>query len=299
MSYKVCVGSVALMLMIPSALPQGGRTDVFARQNLLAWCIVPYDAAHRGPVERARMLKRLGITMLAYDWREKDIPTFDQEIEALQKEGITLQGFWLRTGLEPEKDKNVPIVLDALKRHNVRTQLWCPLDPIASFSSLPQEEKFAQATRALRYLADQAGRIGCTVGFYSHGGWMGDPDNQIEILKRAAMKNTGIVYNFEHGRDHMDRFAELFPKMVPHLMAVVLNGMRKGGPTFMTVGDGDRDLAMLKVIQGSGYRGPIGIMNSDANRDAEVGLKVNIEGLKKMLRDLGEDAALKTYEAKP
>ena len=65
---------------------------------------------------------------------------------------------------------------------------------------------------------------------------MGDPDNQIEILKRAAMKSTGIVYNFEHGRDHMDRFAELFQRIVPHLMAVILNTMRKGGSTFITVG---------------------------------------------------------------
>jgi sugar phosphate isomerase/epimerase len=296
---KWLAGSVIPLLMIPCALGQGGRTDVFARQNLLAWCIVPYDAAHRGPAERARMLKRLGITMLAYDWREKDIPAFDQEIDALREYGITLQGFWLRTGLEPEIDKHVPIVLDVLKRHRVRTQLWCPLDPPAGFASLPQEDRFARATRALRFLADQAGAIGCSVGFYSHGGWMGQPENQLEILRRAARKNTGIVYNFEHGRDHMDRFAEFFPKLVPHLMAVVLNGMRKGGPDFINVGEGDRDLSMLKVIRASGYHGPIGLMNHDETRDAEAGLKTNVEGLKKLLREMGDEAALETYLSRP
>jgi hypothetical protein len=37
-----------------------GPSSVFAKVNLLAQCsIVPFDAAQRGPVERARMLKRL------------------------------------------------------------------------------------------------------------------------------------------------------------------------------------------------------------------------------------------------
>lgn len=296
---KVCVGSVALFLTIPYAPSQRVPADVFARQNLLAWCIVPYDAAHRGPAERANMLNRLGITMLAYDWRDKDIPSFDEEIEALRQYGITLQGFWLRTGLEPEKDKIVPIVLGVLRRHQVKTQLWCPLDPPAGFASLPSEEKFARATHALAYLARQADMIGCSVALYSHGGWLGEAENEIEILRRVAMTNTGIVYNFEHGRDQMDRFSEFFPKLVPHLMAVVLNGMQKGGPDFITVGEGDRDLSMLKVIRTSGYRGPVGVMNHDENRDAELGLKSNIEGLKKVLRQMGDEAALRTYQSEP
>ena len=295
MNHIKLAGTIMLLQLVPGAKAQSPQASVFARQNLLAWCIVPYDAAHRGPVERAQMLKRLGITKLAYDWREKDIPNFDREIDALQKYGITLQGFWLKTGLEPEKDKNVPIVLELLKRRKIRTQLWCPLDPTASFLSLSEEEKFAQAVRALRYLAVEAGKIGCSVGLYSHGGWMGEPENELEILRRVRMKNTGIVYNFEHGRDHMDRFPEFFPKLAPHLMAVILNGMQKGGPEFFTVGEGDRDLPMLKVIRDSGYNNPVGIMNHDENRDAEVGLKTNIEGLKKMLREIGDSAALKTY----
>ena len=47
---------------------------------------------------------------------------------------------------------------------------------------------------------------------------------------------------------------------------------------------GDRELGMLEVIRKSRYRGPVGIMNLDRNRDAEVGLKLNMEGLKRLLR---------------
>ena len=39
---------------------------LFARTNLAAWCIVPYDGRKRGPEERAEMLERLGFTMFAF-----------------------------------------------------------------------------------------------------------------------------------------------------------------------------------------------------------------------------------------
>src|SRR5262245_40470708 len=66
------------------------RPNLFARTNLAAWCIVPFDRKERGPEERAAMLEKLGITMLAYDYRAKHIPTFDAEIEALANHHIRL-----------------------------------------------------------------------------------------------------------------------------------------------------------------------------------------------------------------
>ena len=56
------------------------KTDNLAQENLVAWCIVPFDAKDRGPAERAAMLKRLGLRRVAYDWRDKHVPTFEQEI---------------------------------------------------------------------------------------------------------------------------------------------------------------------------------------------------------------------------
>lgn len=37
---------------------------LFARTNLVAWCIVPFDAKKRGPEERAAMLEKLGFQLL-------------------------------------------------------------------------------------------------------------------------------------------------------------------------------------------------------------------------------------------
>src|ERR1044071_2667289 len=105
--------SMGAALWIPAELP-AGTGDVFARNNLVAWCIVPFDSQHRGPVERAAMLKRLGITMLAYDWRDQHIPTFDQEADALKEAGIKFQSFWLTSGKDPASDQKVKLVLDFL-----------------------------------------------------------------------------------------------------------------------------------------------------------------------------------------
>src|SRR5262245_34288462 len=46
---------------------------LFVRDNLVAWCIVPFDSQKRGPEERAAMLQRLGFRHFAYDWRAEHI----------------------------------------------------------------------------------------------------------------------------------------------------------------------------------------------------------------------------------
>src|SRR5687767_5898842 len=68
--------------------------DLFAPGNLVAWCIVPFDAKMRGPEERAAMLQRLGIRRFAYDWRAEHLPTLDQELDALERHGVSLDAFW-------------------------------------------------------------------------------------------------------------------------------------------------------------------------------------------------------------
>lgn len=254
-----------------------------------------FDAGHRGPVERARMLKRLGITRFVYDWRDKDIPSFDQEVDALEEYGIKLQGFWLTSGLQPAQEKNMHTVLDLWKRRKLKTEIWYLLVPPTTFNGLPQEQKVAQATKAAQYLAGEAKKIDCSVGLYNHGGWFGEPENQLAILERAATANVGMVYNFHHGREQMDRFAEFFPKILPHLMAINLNGMKKDAPMLLKLGEGYRELEKLRIIRDSGYHGPIGILNHSTERDAEVGLREKMGGLQKLRRQLGDEAALKTY----
>ena len=66
----------------------------FLTKNLVAWCIVPFDAKNRGPADRAEMVRDLGFNRVAYDWREKHIPEFEQEIIEYKKNGLEYFAFW-------------------------------------------------------------------------------------------------------------------------------------------------------------------------------------------------------------
>src|SRR5688500_2493711 len=159
-------------------------------------------------------------------------------------------------------------------------------------AELDQAGKVAAAADAVRPIAAEAARIGCTVALYNHGGWFGEPENQIAVveqLKSEGITNVGIVYNLHHGHDHLDRFPELLKKMKPHLLALNLNGMTKSGDKvgkkIMPIGQGEADLKLLQAIHDSGYDGPIGILNH-TDEDAEGRLLDNLDGLDWLLPQL-------------
>ncbi|MBI1785598.1 TIM barrel protein [Candidatus Sumerlaeota bacterium] len=258
---------------------KSAANKLFARGNLVAWCIVPFDTRKRGPEARAEMLGRLGFTHFAYDWRDEHIPQFDEEMETLKNWGIKLDAFWFPGALNDQ----AKIILDLLERHKIQTQLWITMDLGAVAANADErEKKIQQAADALRPICDAAGKIGCTVWLYNHGGWFGEPENQLAVLDRLAVKNAGLVYNLHHGHDHLDRFPELLKKMLPHLYCLNLNGMvrdgEKLGKKILPLGQGDLDLELLRTIRGSGYTGPIGILGH-LPEDAEDSLRNNLDGL--------------------
>src|SRR5215203_6394370 len=117
----VAIGLIGTMLQASGADSSGvSQYQLFARTNLVAWCIVPFDAKKRGPEERAAMLEKLGFQMFAYDYRAEHIPTFDAEMDALKKHHVQLFAWWFPTELNAEGQK----ILDVLQRHNLRAQLW-------------------------------------------------------------------------------------------------------------------------------------------------------------------------------
>ena len=288
----LCVGPVTAPAgEAPPAAPPAPRGadigGVFARDNLVAWCIVPFDAQQRGPKERAAMLVRLGVRRVAYDWRDHHVPQWDEELEQYKRHGIELIAFWA-----PNRHKEI---LELLKRHNVKAQLWV-------MGAEPAGETQAQRVEAsaadIAPVAKLASEYGCTVGLYNHGGWFGQPENQVAIIDRLnadGVNNVGMVYNLHHGHEHVERFPGLMKLMKPHLMCLTVNGMKRGGPKILPVGQGDNDRAILEAIRDSGYAGPVAVLNHREEVDAEVGLRQNVEGLKKLLEEMKDEAALRTY----
>jgi glucose dehydrogenase/sugar phosphate isomerase/epimerase len=265
------------------------RADVpalFERDNLMAWCIVPFDAKKRGPEARAEMLSRLGFKKFAYDWRDEHIPTFDEEIETLKRWGIELSAFWFPGGLNDQ----AKAILAALERHKVHTQLWVSMGG-GDIVCTPEEQalRVQQHVDAIRPIAEAAAAIGCTVGLYNHGSWFGEPENQIAIIKALGAPNVGIVYNQHHGHGHIDRFPALLQQMMPYLYCLNLNGMEpKGdeiGKKIWPLGSGSLDLNTLRIIQASGYTGPIGMLGHTPD-DAELTLHQNLDGLDWLLPQL-------------
>ena len=271
--------SFACCSLARAAEPISNR-GVFDKSNLVAWCIVPFDAKKRTPEERAEMLESLGVRKFAYDWRSEHVPTFERELAALKKHKIELTAIWMPAPVSKEGQ----ILLDAIKKHELHPQLWV----------MANVDSVESAVDALRPLARQAGEMKCRIGLYNHGGWFGEPENQIAMigrLKRDGFDDIGMVYNLHHGHDHLERFPELLAKMKPHLLCLNLNGMirqgEKSGKKILPIGQGDLDLQILKTIKDSGYAGPIGVLNH-TDEDAEARLKENLAGLAKLTSRLGK-----------
>jgi sugar phosphate isomerase/epimerase len=271
--------------------------SIYAKQNLVAWCIVPFDSKNRGPEERAEMLNDLGITKLAYDWRDHHIPTFDQELQTLKKNNIKLQGFWLASGPDPANDKNLDIICDALERNNVKTQLWSMFGGWKDFDNLTQQEKVETAAKTVAYVANKLDKIGCSLGLYNHGGWFGEPENQVAIIEHLKMPNIGIVYNFSHAETQANRFEKFYPAILPYLYAINITGLKGGHPAeVVPVGQGNLEEDMMRLILESSYMGPIGIINEDFADDAKDGLIINMIGIQEILKKIGDRKGLSTYK---
>ena len=264
---------------------------LFSRTNLVAWCIVPFDAKARGPEARAVMLDRLGLRRLAYDWRAEHVPTFDAEVETMKRHGIELTAWWFPGTLDADASN----ILAVIERHAIHPQLWVTGGGGPTANAAEQEARIATETDRLRPIAQAAGRLGCAVAMYNHGGWFGEPENQLAIVERlraGGLTNVGLVYNFHHGHDHLARFPELWRRMQPHLLAVNLNGMIAGGDAtglkILHLGEGDRELGLLRILRDSGWQGPVGILDHRPETDSEETLSRNLRGLDWLLRELDQ-----------
>lgn len=275
----------------------GSNDLLFAKNNLVAWCIVPFDSMERTPEQRAMMLSNLGIKQLAYDWRTKHLATFPLEIRSLKYLNIRLKSVWL--WIDPDSGKSLidsanQQIFDIIKKTKMKTDFWVGFSN-RYFEGLSDEEKLTSAASAVSEIEKRAKELECTISLYNHGDWFGEPLNQIRIIEKTGSKDIGIIYNFHHAHEQVDAFPQLLDKMLPYLRTVNLNGMKRGGPKIYPLGQGDQELEMLKTLKASGYNGSIGIIGHIEDEDAKVVLARNLEGLKSLLRAMGEEKALATY----
>ena len=261
------------------------QKDLLGIENLVAWCIVPFDSNERTPLERALMLNKLEIGQFAYDYRDKHIPTFKEEIRVLKEHQIDLSAVWLWVDpADPWNEANKSI-LKILEETGTRTELWLGM-PDGAFDGLSDPESLKVAVETVRLILDQAEKVECTLALYNHGGWYGEPGNQLRIIETVGSDQVKIVYNFHHGHHQVEGFPVLLNKMLPYLSTININGMKIEGPKIITLGEGDRELEMLRAIQNSGYTGPIGILGHTEGEDIQVVLERNLKGLEELKASL-------------
>ena len=274
--------TVTLFASASARLTAAEAPSIFDRENISAlWIAPPWYAKKRGPEERMQMLKELGLSKFAYNGGS----AVDFEIEAAtaKKHGIEIAAWWC-----PARN---PQIVESTKRHGIHPQFWvCGSRAITVTNDAERIE--AEAAR-IRPIAEDAAALGCKVGLYNHREpWFEEQDHQIAIierLKRDGITNVGIVFNFHHWRGSLADFPALFKRMQPYLIAVNLNGMSADTtkyPPVRYIGSDESELAMIRVVEASGWRGPIGVIHERPTVDAAEGIKGNLQGLEWVQKEL-------------
>ena len=252
--------------------------------NYFAWCIVPFDNQNRTPAQRMEMLKALGFQSYAYDWREKHLAEMRDEFDLAQQNSIHVNAVWMWIDVADSVSHlstNNEKILEILNETGLKTQLWMGISE-PYFEGLSEDESMTKAVAMVSYLSDRAESLGCKVGLYNHGGWFGDPINQVKLIKAMPGKELGIIFNFHHAHELLDQFPALVDAMMPYLWAVNLNGMKVEGPKILPIGSGDREGDMIKMLKEKGFNGPFGILGHVDDADVKVILEKNLEGLRSL-----------------
>jgi hypothetical protein len=274
----------ALAGQVPSGGPARPQVQgrPLAMDDLVAWCIVPFDSRKRSPEERIAMLERLGFKRYAYDWRAEHLPDTARELRLAREHGIRVEAVWVWIDAAADKPGKLSEpnerLLAALAEAGLSTQIWVGFAP-NYFEGGGDAEKVARGAEMVRYLSERAAETRSRVALYNHGDWFGEPGNQIRIIEALPGREIGLVYNFHHGHDQIGRFDVLVKAMRPHLWVVNLDGMRPEGPKILPFGTGTHERQMLQAVLDSGFTGPFGVLGHVDDADVEEILRGNLRGL--------------------
>ena len=255
---------------------------IIPMNNLVAWCVVPFDSEKRGPKERIDMLHELGFTQFAYDWREEHLDSMEEEWAYAEEKGIDIFSVWMWFNAERDSlGKLSPgneRVFQALKNTKLKTQIWISFNE-NFFEGLDEDGTLVKAKEMVQFIASRADSIGCTVSLYNHGDWFGEPKNQIRIIQGLPEFDLGIIYNFHHGHEQIEYYDEIITESLPYLKCVNINGMNVDGPEILPVGQGQLEEEMIRKLLEKGYDGPIGILGHVEEEDVQLVLQRNLDGL--------------------
>ena len=211
-------------------------------------------------------------------------PTF-RDIQKSLRETLPerLSKHWPKIDFDtlPESDRaTIYLAVDKARKDLIRDTF-----PV---TQTEQQRRIQQEADRVRAIVELAAPYGNQVALYNHNGWSGIEDNQVAIIKRLSkigMGNVGMVYAFNHVRDaaHDDTldFPNVWSRIRRYVVAITITGicMDDGSTAYPSQGDGE--LAMLRTIQTSGWRGDVGVFAGEwhGRGDAESTLRNILVGV--------------------
>jgi len=252
-------------------------------KDVSPWCILEFDSLDRTPKERIAMLKEMGFTKYGFDKVKGDLSTMKEEFKLARENDIEISSIflWLNSKrdsigkLSPSNQE----ILSNLKEIEEKPIIWVSFSN-NFFEGKSQEQSLKLSIEMIKFIKLKADEVGCNLALYNHGGWFGNPHNQLEILRELNEESLTMVYNFHHAHEYVDEFPEIVKKMKPYLSYVNLNGMKKEGPKILPIGKGDYEYGMINNLLDEGYIGPWGILGHIKTEDVQKVLTRNLEGLK-------------------
>ena len=240
------------------------------RIHLLAWWF-PFDAEDAAAKATLDTFRRHNVhPQLWVPQSSRPTPETEKKVEGLLPQGVKIP----KNGDDWSKlsDEQRKIIGEAFEKAD------------ATESPAERDQRVLREAERIKKLVALATPYGVRVELYNHNGWYGIEENQLAIiqkLKTLGVNDVGMVYNFSHARDtaHDDtkEFPALWKKIKPYVVAVNITGTHMDGDLIYP-SQGDRELEMMRVIQSSGWKGPVGLI-AEKGGDAEVTLRNYMKGL--------------------
>lgn len=252
-------------------------------EEVSPWCILGFDSQQRTPKERIAMLNKMGFNKYGFNKGTGDLSTMIEEFKLAKENNIQINSvfLWLnasRDSIGKLSDANQEL-LRKLKKVDYKPTIWVSFSN-NFFKGKSQQQSLELSIEMIKFIRLKTNKIGCKLALYNHGGWFGNPYNQVEILKQLKDESISIVYNFHHAHQDVDQFPKIVKEIKPYLSYVNLNGVKKNGEQILPIGKGDYEFKMMKNLIDQGYNGPWGILGHIKTEDVQKVLSRNIDGLK-------------------
>ncbi len=262
-----------------------------AAPALARWPFYSFDngvASLPNMADKCRLLKDLGYVGMELRLNAQELPG---NLEQLDKHGLKAMALYAPSWLEEPLSDELAACIKLLKGRDTRIEI-----PIRSRQKLKPSDPVGdeQALTLLKAASDLCGDNGPTLSVYPHTWfWTERTEDGLRLARKIQRRNVGTNFNLVHWQwvKPSPALPGLLAEALPHLFLVTINGLK--GPEdsrqeIRPLDDSDYDLqGFLRILDASGYRGPVGLQCYKVAEPSEVHLKRSMAVWRKLTAAIG------------